>query len=156
MPRWVLVLRTVLILIGGLAAIVALSACSGAAADTVTAGPPAGARGAALPPSAAAPAPRPATSGSQSGAAPASSTLLAQGRKVFEETAGGVGCAYCHGHDGKGTGPAGLQAAFIQDKKEVDIRYAMANLPMMSIVKLNDQEVEAVAAYVQTLKDQYP
>ncbi len=36
--------------------------------------------------------------------------LLAAGKVVFDETAGGVGCAFCHGLDGKGDGPAGVGA----------------------------------------------
>ncbi|MBN4064836.1 hypothetical protein JYU04_03775 [Dehalococcoides mccartyi] len=36
--------------------------------------------------------------------------LLAQGKVIFDETAGGIGCAFCHGLDGKGNGPAGIGA----------------------------------------------
>lgn len=140
------------VLLGGTAILIVLSGCSGSTADT-------SAGGAAKPiaqPTLAAPAPRAAAAAPQAGASSTSSAVLAQGKKVFEESAGGVGCAYCHGRDGKGTGPAGIQAAFIQGRKEAEVRYAMANLPMMSMVKLNDQEVEAVVAYLQTLPEQYP
>lgn len=140
------------VVLGGAALITLLTGCAGGPADA-SAG--AGAKAPAQP-TLAAPVPRSAASSPQAGSPSTSSALLVLGKKVFEETAGGVGCAYCHGRDGKGTGPAGVQAAFIQGRKEVDVRYAMANLPMMSIVKLNDQEVDAVVAYLQTLAEQYP
>lgn len=92
-------------------------------------------------------------SGSAPTQAGGSSELLAKGKLIFEKTAGGVGCAYCHGLDGKGTGPAGLKAANIQGKTEDLVRYAMRELPMMAIVKLTDDEVTAVVAYLQTLVD---
>jgi mono/diheme cytochrome c family protein len=43
---------------------------------------------------------------------------LAQGKLIFEKTAGGVGCASCHALDGKGNGPAGLNAPNIRGKTE--------------------------------------
>lgn len=70
---------------------------------------------------------------------------------MFEKTAGGVGCAYCHGMDGKGAGPSGLNAPLIRGKTEVHVRGALASIQMMSIVKLNDEEITAVAAYLQYL-----
>lgn len=139
------------VLLGGAALLTLLSGCSGSSADASSG---ASAKAAAQP-TLAAPAPR-AAAAPPAGALSTSSALLAQGKKVFEETAGGVGCAYCHGRDGKGTGPAGIQSAFIQGRKEAEVRYAMTSLPMMSNVKLNDQEIEAVVAYLQTLPEQYP
>lgn len=36
--------------------------------------------------------------------------LLAIGKEIFDVSAGGLGCAFCHGLDGKGDGPAGIGA----------------------------------------------
>ncbi len=83
-----------------------------------------------------------------------SSDLLAKGKLVYEKTAGGVGCAYCHGMDGKGAGPSGLNAPPIQGKTEAHVRDALANMVMMSFVKLSDDEITAVGAYLQYLGQQ--
>ncbi|MBI4301352.1 MAG: cytochrome c, partial [Chloroflexi bacterium] len=83
------------------------------------------------------------------------SDLLTKGKLIFEKTAGGVGCAHCHGLDGKGRGPAGIQAANIRSKNEGDIRAAIqGGVPMMSFIKLSDDEITAVAAYLQHLATQ--
>lgn len=80
------------------------------------------------------------------------SAQLEQGKLIFEKTAGGVGCAFCHKIDGKGNGPANVNAPSIRGKTEADIRAAVAGgVPMMAIVKLTDAEFEAVAAYVAYL-----
>jgi mono/diheme cytochrome c family protein len=74
---------------------------------------------------------------------------------VFEKTAGGVGCALCHGLDGKGGGISGLGAPDIRGAKEAKVRGAIAGgVPLMSFIKLNDAEITAVAAYVQWLDTQ--
>jgi len=36
--------------------------------------------------------------------------MLNIGKVIFDVTAGGLGCAFCHGLDGKGDGPAGIGA----------------------------------------------
>lgn len=80
------------------------------------------------------------------------SDKLAQGKLIFEKTAGGVGCAFCHNIDGKGNGPANVNAPNIRGKTEADIRAAVAGgVPMMAIVKLTDAEYEAVASYLDHL-----
>jgi mono/diheme cytochrome c family protein len=75
---------------------------------------------------------------------------------IFEKTAGGVGCAACHGLDGKGNGPAGVNAPNIRGKNEGDLRAAISGgVPMMtSVIKLNDDEIAAVVAYLQYLSEQ--
>jgi len=74
---------------------------------------------------------------------------------VFDKTAGGVGCAYCHGLDGKGGGISGLGAPDIRDRKEAQVRGALTGgVPLMSFIKLNDAEITAVVAYLQYLNEQ--
>jgi mono/diheme cytochrome c family protein len=74
---------------------------------------------------------------------------------VFEKTAGGVGCALCHGLDGKGEGIAGLGAPDIRGKKEAQVRGALiGGVPLMSFIKLSDEEITAVVAYLQYLNEQ--
>ena len=80
---------------------------------------------------------------------------LARGRLIFEKTAGGVGCAYCHGRDGKGEGVAGLGAPDIRGAPEAKVRAALGGgVPLMSFIDLSDEEIEAVVAYLQYLNQQ--
>ncbi|MBI4302060.1 MAG: cytochrome c [Chloroflexi bacterium] len=83
------------------------------------------------------------------------SDLLTRGKLIFEKTAGDVGCAYCHGLDGKGKGPAQVNAANIRGKNEGDIRASIqGGVPMMGFIKLNDDEITAVATYLRYLAAQ--
>ncbi len=77
-----------------------------------------------------------------------SSDLLAQGKLIYEETAGGVGCASCHGLGAKGGG-AGPD---IRGTESSQIRQAVrGGVPAMSFIKLNDEEMKAVIAHIQFL-----
>ncbi len=78
---------------------------------------------------------------------------LALGKLIFEKTAGGVGCAFCHGMEAKGGGPANVNAPDIRTKTEADLRAALqGGIPMMTaMIKLNDDEIAAVMAYIHTL-----
>ncbi len=68
------------------------------------------------------------------------------GKIVFEETAGGVGCMSCHGEDGSGDfGPD------IRGKLSTDILQQLRSNPAMEIISLNDEELAAVAAYLDYL-----
>lgn len=95
-------------------------------------------------------------------AAPAATTpagvpdddLLAQGKLIFEETAGGVGCAWCHGMDGKGNGPSGVGAPANRGASSSMVKEALAGVELMDFIKLNSQEVQAIAAYLQYLNTQ--
>ena len=78
--------------------------------------------------------------------------LLAMGKLIYTETAAGVGCQYCHGADGLGKGAAGLSAANIQGKNAIAVRDALTNTQNMADIKLTDEEIEAVALYLSTLK----
>lgn len=73
---------------------------------------------------------------------------LAFGKQLYDETAGGIGCAACHGLDGKGTaaGPNinGVSKSAIADALG-------RGIPGMDSIKLDPDELEAVYRYVRTL-----
>ena len=76
-------------------------------------------------------------------------TPLAQGSDIFERTAGGVGCAFCHGMDA--TGDETLGAPDIRGASEDRVRAALVGVVMMSEIELTDAEIAAVVAHLQTL-----
>jgi len=139
------------ILVGGAAILAVLPACGGSAGGTPPASSgPAAEPGAPVTSAAPAGSPQPATQpGNQ-----ATGDLLAKGKLIFEKTAGGVGCAYCHGMDGKGAGPSGLSAPPNLGKSEVVVRGALKDVELMGFIKLGDGEIEAVVAYLQYLSEQ--
>lgn len=92
-----------------------------------------------------APAPKPA-------AAPAGGNPPALGRTIFETTAGGVGCAACHGLDARGG--AQFKAPDIRGADEMRVRAALAGVAVMSRITLNDAEIAAVVAHLQELNKQ--
>jgi mono/diheme cytochrome c family protein/DNA-binding beta-propeller fold protein YncE len=92
-----------------------------------------GQRAAALPAAAAAPAANP----------------QGLGRMVFEKTAGGVGCAVCHGVNARGG--AQFAAPDIRGADEARVRSALAGVAVMSRITLNDAEIAAVVAHLQEL-----
>lgn len=66
-----------------------------------------------------------------------------------------MGCAYCHGPEAKGNGVSGLGAPDIRGKTEAQVRAALAGgVPLMSFIKLTDEEIAAVFAYLQYLNEQ--
>lgn len=77
---------------------------------------------------------------------------IAAGKLLFERTAGGVGCALCHGLDGKGdpayAAPSNRGATADQILDAIDTR------PQMAFLKLSNDEVQAVAAYLKVLAEQ--
>jgi len=84
--------------------------------------------------------------------AAAGDTLQARGRIVFEQTAGGVGCASCHGMDGKGR--AALSTPDIRGVAEDRIRAALAAVALMKNIMLTDDEIAAVVAHLRVLNEQ--
>lgn len=91
------------------------------------------------------------TTGSTSGAA---DDLVTQGKVVFE-TAGGVGCIYCHGPTGRGDGVANQGAADIRGLDKARVQGALSGgVPLMGFIKLTPAELNAVAAYVKSLAGQ--
>ena len=85
-------------------------------------------------------------------AAPAAGNSLALGRTIFEKTAGGLGCAACHGLNARG----GVQfnAPDIRGADEARVRSALAGVAQMSTIKLSDPEIAAVVAHLQELNKQ--
>lgn len=77
---------------------------------------------------------------------PENDDVLAQGKLIFEETAGGIGCATCHGMDGSGDmAPANAGA------DESMVREALNGVEDMSMIKLKHNEIAAVTAYLKYL-----
>lgn len=72
--------------------------------------------------------------------------LVTVGENVFQHTAGGVGCQLCHGQDAKG-----LIGPNIVGKTADDIRFQFENNDQMKFITLTDQEIAAVAVYLQYL-----
>jgi mono/diheme cytochrome c family protein len=70
------------------------------------------------------------------------------GKKIFEETAGGVGCSSCHGEKAEGDiGPA------IHGQDAVAILEQLKTNEAMSFIELTPEEVDQVAAYLRYLHD---
>jgi mono/diheme cytochrome c family protein len=88
--------------------------------------------------------------GSAAVAAPtAGGTVAERGKVLFEQTAGGVGCASCHGMDG--AGDTNLSTPDIRGADEARVRTALAGVSFMSGIRLTDAELAAVLAHLQTL-----
>jgi mono/diheme cytochrome c family protein len=71
------------------------------------------------------------------------------GRLLFEKTAGGIGCATCHGTNARGGGQYNAQD--IRGASEDRIRTALAGVPVMSRFKLTDAEITALVAHLAEL-----
>lgn len=80
--------------------------------------------------------------------------LVARGRAVFEKTAGGIGCAACHGHFGMGDIAT---APNIRAADETRVKNALGGVGAMRFLAptLSPEDVRAVQAflrYLNTLK----
>lgn len=75
--------------------------------------------------------------------------LLAQGEELFQRTAGGVGCAYCH--TAAATGNPELAAPDIRERNAADIADALVTRAQMQFIVLSGDEIQAIAAYLATL-----
>jgi DNA-binding beta-propeller fold protein YncE/mono/diheme cytochrome c family protein len=93
------------------------------------------------------PAPKPAAAPAAAGGNP-----FALGQTIFEKTAGGIGCAACHGMNARGG--AQLGAPDIRGANEERVRAALAGVAVMSRITLNDTEIAAVVAHLQELNKQ--
>ena len=89
--------------------------------------------------------------GVRAAAAAPALTLADRGAVVFEETAGGVGCASCHGANG--AGDATLSTPDIRGADEARVRSALAGVEIMSGINLSEADLEAVLAHLQTLNE---
>ena len=112
-----------------------LTACAGEAATT----PPA-------PTATPAPETTPVPVQEEPAIEPEEEDLAAKGEEIFQQTAGGTGCAVCHGKDASGNiGPD------IRGKSVADIQDALSFVDAMSSISLKDVGIRAVAAYLQTI-----
>lgn len=145
------------IILGGAATLALLSACSNLP-DETTATP-----ATPQPPAASQPAPAPEGSVTPVPAVPqnpplsptppvgaSDSDLLAKGALIYDKTAGGLGCASCHGVDGKGA-----SAPYIRGASKAQVRQALSGgAPAMNFIKLSEDEITAVVAYLEYLRQQ--
>jgi DNA-binding beta-propeller fold protein YncE/mono/diheme cytochrome c family protein len=91
-----------------------------------------------------------ARGGGAAAASPAGGgTLAERGKVIFEQTAGGVGCASCHGMNG--AGDANLGTPDIRGADEARVRTALAGVSFMSGIRLTDAELAAVLVHLRTL-----
>ena len=65
-----------------------------------------------------------------------------------------MGCAYCHGLDGRGEGTSGSGAVPILGMGEPQIRSALIDVSAMTFMELTEAEISAVVAYVEYLSEQ--
>lgn len=77
---------------------------------------------------------------------------LAIGKDVYDKTAGGIGCAYCHKADA--TGDPVLGSPDIQNVTADQIWDALETRALMTFITLTEEEVQAVAAYLGTIGSQ--
>jgi mono/diheme cytochrome c family protein len=73
---------------------------------------------------------------------------VAAGKLLHEQTAGGVGCASCHGMNAKGEG----LAPDIRDADAERIRSGLMNTGDMADIALSPAQIEQLAAYYHSLK----
>jgi mono/diheme cytochrome c family protein len=79
-------------------------------------------------------------------AATAQDNLVDAGKVIFEETAGDVGCAYCHAADASGDVGPNIQGMDVDT-----IRNAVhGGIAEMEFFDLTDDEIDQVAAYLAT------
>lgn len=76
--------------------------------------------------------------------------LIEQGKLLFEKTAGGVGCAFCHELDAEGGG----NAPYIVGAEIFMVKDALNGVPAMSFFDLDEERIRAVVAYLQYLAEQ--
>lgn len=80
----------------------------------------------------------------------AEDALIQQGKLIYEETAGGVGCAACHGMAATGDPDAG--APYIRGVSKAQMDSALGGgVPIMEFIELHQQERQAVQAYLAYL-----
>lgn len=90
---------------------------------------------------------------------PGSPAIIAKGQAIYDKgdpSRGIVACSTCHGPEGKGSGPiprlAGQHSDYVL-KQLLVIQNALRSVPAMHgiVQSLKSDEMEAVAAYVQSL-----
>ena len=81
--------------------------------------------------------------------------VAAAGKSIYEAVTHRLGCERCHRPDGtaKAEGKTCAAERSIQGKSAQEVKIAIMATPMMWNVKLNDEELEQVAAYLNYLLD---
>ncbi|MEX0349668.1 MAG: cytochrome c [Paracoccaceae bacterium] len=76
------------------------------------------------------------------------------GKAIYEAETHRVGCRRCHGADGTAEeeGKSFMAERSIQGKSAEEIRIAIMASPMMWTIKLNEEELVQLAAYLQHLE----
>ena len=69
---------------------------------------------------------------------------MAQGEQLYQFSAGDVGCQLCHGEGAKG----GVAPAIVGKTAE-EIYYQFANSTAEQFIKITDEDIDAVALYLQ-------
>jgi mono/diheme cytochrome c family protein len=72
---------------------------------------------------------------------------VTRGELLFQQTAGDVGCQYCHGTDAKG-----LVGPDIREADASKIQFALGKVEAMAFIYLTEEEIQDVAAYLQSLE----
>lgn len=81
---------------------------------------------------------------------PSNDDLIALGEEIYQVTAGGIGCKACHGPDALGdVGP------MILGKSAETITIQLDTNEAMQFIILTPEEIEALAAYLAYLQDQF-
>lgn len=94
----------------------------------------------------------PTRAGSLESDEPSDEDILARGRLIFEKTAGGVGCAMCHGLNALGDPAQGVPPNIGASVEMIE--QALFDRPQMSFMSVTRDEVKAVSVYLQWLKEQ--
>jgi len=77
--------------------------------------------------------------------------LVAEGKLLYEETAGGVGCVVCHGPEGVGDPDMG--APFIVGASQAQLDAALdGGVPDMDFFDLKRPDKKALLAYLASIK----
>ncbi len=71
------------------------------------------------------------------------------GEELYQRTAGGAGCAICHGADAYGSVGPNIRGSSVQE-----IKKALGTVASMSFIKMTDEQIEAVSAYLKYLQSQ--
>lgn len=74
---------------------------------------------------------------------------MAAGKVLYDTTAGGVGCAVCHGPDAMGNPE--LASPDIRGADFITIANALVERAQMTTLVLSDDDIKAVVAYLATL-----
>jgi len=79
---------------------------------------------------------------------------VAAGKRIYERTDNNGGCIRCHGPDALGSAADEKYAGNdIRGRTAEEARIAMMALPMMWNIRIDDEELREVVAYLKYLQD---